>query len=190
MPNSIPTSKKTADQLRQEFYAGLNREAEERQKSAAEFDRRMQAIEDQWGGFSNAEGESLEDDAILVIGRLQTLGGMRVVDMSPNLQKQRGEMQYDGLLECKGGVVLVEVKHRVRVSDVRKFVEKQMPGFRRDFPGMINGGKFYGAVAGLVVNAAARKLAEKEGLFVLKVGSKRRVKVLTDSTPAFRPRAY
>ena len=173
-----------------EHDARLRKEAEAREKSAAEHDRQMAAIRSDFGGFTNTEGEALEDDTIHALDDLKILGDLQLTGVTGNMTLGPEKNQYDGLLLGPKQLVLVEVKHCVRVSDVRKFAGVQMPRFRRDYSAHINGKPLYGALVGLVVNPAARKLAEKEGLFVLKVGSKRRVKVLTDSTPAFRPRAY
>ena len=208
MPTKTPNFEKRLDRRLDRFFAAIEREAAERKKSAAEhdarlrkeaaereksgkeFDRRMAAIEEQWGGFSNAEGEVLEDDVVHELDGVKALGDLRVTGMTGSLSLGPDRNQYDGLLLCADGLVLVEIKHRVRVADVRKFVARQVPGFRRDYSAHINGKPLYGALVGSVVNPAARRLAEQEGLFVLKVGSKRRIKVLTDSAPAFRPRAY
>ena len=165
-------------------------EAEERKKSAAEFDRRMAALHSDWGGFTNTEGEVLEGDTIHALDDLKILGDLQVTGVTGNMTLGPDKNQYDGLLLGPKQLVLVEVKHCLRVSDVRKFVAVQMPRFRLDYSDQMNGKPLYGALVGSVVHKSARELAEKEGLFVLKVGSKRRVKVLTDSTPAFRPRAY
>ena len=175
---------------RAEREAGYRKEAEERKKSAAEFDRRMAALHSEWGGFTNTEGEVLEGDTIHALDDLKILGGLQLTGVTGNMTLGPDKNQYDGLLLGPKQLVLVEVKHCLRVSDVRKFVAVQMPRFRLDYSDQMNGKPLYGALVGSVVHKSARELAEKEGLFVLKVGSKRRVQVLTDSTPAFRPRAY
>jgi len=82
--------------------------------------------------------------------------------------------------------VLIEVKLRLRQTDVKEFLEKKLPRFFDFFP------KFrqpilYGGVAGLSIDKGADRFAYKKGLFVIgQTGDN--VQILNDKK--FRPRSF
>ena len=205
-----PLPKKSGDQLRKEFFdalardraehkariraeaeareksaaehdARLRKEAEEREKSAAEFDRQMAAIRSDFGGFTTNEGKILEGDTIHTLDGLKTLGDLQVTGVLSSMRASKKKREYDGALQCSDGVVLLEIKRHFAVGDVHKFVAEQMRDFPKDFPRIVKGGPLYGAIVASLLDKDARALAEKEGIFVLHVGTNRRVKVVSAS---------
>ena len=185
MPTPPIPPAKFADKLRAEFFDALARERAEREdgyrKEAAERRKFSAEMRSRLGGFTNNEGKILEGDTIHALGQLRTVGDLPVKAVFPSMQLPGKKREYDGMLYCPeaGAVVLLEIKRHFAVGDVRKFVVKQMPDFRRDFPDLINGAAVYGAIVGSLLDDAARDLAEEKGLFVLHVGTNRRVEVVS-----------
>ena len=179
--------------MREEFYEALRRERAEREESyrrereaREEYEERMrlkwERISNEWGNFTNDEGGMLEYEGIEAMRHLTEIGGMPIGDIIHLLQYSRKEREYDGLIRCPeaNAVVLVEFKRRLTAGAVRKFLDEQLPAFLRDFPGMVGDNKFYGAVAGATVDAAAQKLAAENGLFAIRLPANRRTVVLND----------
>ena len=192
---------KTEHQLRMEFYESLRLEREEayrrareereemyrvenekRERFEEEMRRRWDRVAGEWGSFTNDEGGMVEYEGVAAFRDMAEIGGMPIDDIVYPLQLGKKQREYDGLIRCPeaGAVVLVEFKRRLTVGAVRKFVDEQLPAFLRDFPGMVGDGKLYGAVVGASVDAAARKLAEENGLFAVRLPANRRTVVLND----------
>ena len=195
---------KTADQLRDEFYESLRREREGREESyrrerearedsyrrerearrqfEEDMRRKWDRISNEWGNFTNDEGGMVEYEGVAAFRDMTEIGGMPIDDIVYPMQLGRKQREYDGLVLCPeaGAVVLVEFKRRLTVGAVRKFLDEQLPAFLRDFPGMVGDGKLYGAVVGATVDAAARKLAEENGLFAIRLPANRRTVILND----------
>ena len=144
----------------------------------SEWTARMDRISGEWGKFTNDEGGMVEYEGILALRNLDEIGGMPVMGVWSELTASRKGREYDGLLYCPEALVLVEFKRRLTRGHVRKFLDEQLPDFLRDFPGLLNGHAFYGAVAGATVDDDAHKLAEENGLFTIRIPANRRVEVL------------
>ena len=175
---------KTADQMREEFYAAL------RQNQAAQlrFEEEMRAewkkITGEWGRFANGEGGMVEYEGITALRDLNEIGGMPVTEVVEHLKLAKKRREYDGLIQCPNAVVLLEFKRRLTRESVQKFLDKQLREFPQDFAGLINGKKLYGAVVGAAVDDDAKQLAEDNGLFAIRIPANRRAEVLNDEGKA------
>ena len=91
--------------------------------------------------------------------------------------------QFDIYLQNGNELVLIEVKTTCKHEDIGYFI-KQIPFAKKHFPRH----KIYGAIAALTFEAACDKHAYRQGLFVLKAGSKGLVTMLNDKK--FKPKAF
>ncbi len=74
--------------------------------------------------------------------------------------------EYDMILTNSNVIVVVEVKHKLRVEDVEKFYSKKIPNFRKLFPNRKDY-QIVGAVAAFLFDKNAQELAESYGLLIL-----------------------
>ena len=94
-------------------------------------------------------------------------------------------MEIDILLENEQEVVVIEVKTKVKVEDVRDLLEK-LASFKRYFP-RYKEARVYGAIAGIDFEEEADKYAYRQGLFVLKF-KEGVVKIANDQK--FKPKVW
>ena len=190
----MSVNEKTADQLRDEFYEALRR-SEERQKRVireemrAEFARREEearrkSMEEQERLAEESRRELARADGgfFAALDELDAIGGMPVEEIVHPLKLMNRDerREYAGIIQCPDAVVLLEYERRLTRAAVRKFLDERLPGFPRDFPGMVRDRAFYGLVSGEVIDAAAERLAKDNGLFVLRIPANRRVEVLNN----------
>jgi hypothetical protein len=83
-------------------------------------------------------------------------------------------------------VVLIEVKLRLRQSDVKEFLAKKLPRFFDFFPSFRRS-ILYGVVAGMSIDKGVDRFAYKNGLFVIGQTGEN-VRILNDKK--FRPRSF
>ena len=87
---------------------------------------------------------------------------MNVKEIKTNEKKSR---EYDIIVENWKEIVLVEVKNKVRKDDIDKFLEKQIPAFKKDYP-KYKSKKIFGWIWWLVFRPDLEKNAEKRWLYV------------------------
>ena len=206
----MPVNGKTADRMRDEFYEALRREREERVAASRRFDEEMRQeraerlaasrrfeeemrqrqierdaewkkITGEWGRFNNDEGGMVEYEGVSALRDLAEIGGMRVAAVFPAPPPAKKGREYDGIIFCPSALVLLEFKRRLTADAVRRFMEEQLPAFRADFPALLGDNALYGAVAGATIDDDVRELAEKSGIFVLRVPANRRAVVVNDN---------
>ena len=158
-----------------EEMADMRREFRER---ARERDKEWKRITSEWGRFTNDEGGMVEYEGVAALRDLPEIGGMPVRGIARSFSTGRKSREYDGVIYCEDAMVLLECKRRVTLEHVRKFLDEQLPEFIRDFSPVANGHALYGAVVGAMIDDDARKLAEENGLFAIRIPANRRVEVL------------
>ncbi len=183
------------------------------QESKQEWDRRFLKSEQDWEETrrlireSNAETERVVKEVSRQIGQLGGRWGEFVEGMvapaCETLFLDRGipvhrvyrrvkakypgnrHMEIDLLVVNTDGVVLVEVKSKLRVEDVREHLTR-LAEFKGFFPEYADK-RVMGAVAGIVVEEHVEGFAMNEGLFVI-VQSGEAVKLANDKE--FNPRIW
>jgi hypothetical protein len=169
-----------------EMFEETDRRIEE---SSRKTDRAIRRLSKNIGGLNNSFGKWAEAmvsaklwEKFKTLGYTFTHGGPHEF-----WEGERTVAQVDMLLENGDYLMAVEIKsalteenvddHLKRVEKVREYLDKR--GDRR---------KLVGAVAGMVVSAAARDYAQKKGLYVLVQSGK---SVALAETPAgFTPREW
>ena len=174
----MPINGKTADQLREEFYARLRESGEAQARFEEDMRRQWKKITGEWGRFTNDEGGMVEYEGVAALRELTEIGGMPIVGVSSALSAAKKRREYDGVIYCPKALVLLEFKRRLSRADVRKFIDEQLARFPLDFPDLLNGKTLYGAVAGAAVEDDAQALAEKRGLFTIRIPASRKVEIL------------
>lgn len=113
--------------------------------------------------------------------------GIKLTGVSGRMkERMNGDtMEVDVVGTSLDTVVVIEVKLRLELPDVKEFL-KELPNFFKFFP-RFRGSKLYGAVAGMSIEKGAARYAYKKGLFVLGP-SEDNVKILNDEK--FIPRAF
>ena len=199
----MPVNGKTADQMRDEFYEALRREREERNEAfrqereerlaasrrfeeemrrrQIERDAEWKKITGEWGRFNNDEGGMVEYEGVSALRDLAEIGGMRVAAVLPTPPPVKKGREYDGIIFCPAALVLLEFKRRLTADAARRFMEEQLPEFRRDFRRLLCDKTLYGAVAGATVDDDVRALAEENGIFVIRIPANRLVEMVNDN---------
>ena len=158
--------------------------ARESRAEWAEIRKEWKTVTGEWGNFTNGEGAMVEEEGIDALRKLESIGGMPIVGLTHHYHPARKRREYDGMLRCAGNgdeaVVLLEFKRHFTLAHAEKFAAEQLPAFARDYapPSRC---PVYGAIVGARVDAAARKFAEKSGLFVIRVPANRGAEIVIDT---------
>ena len=177
---------------RESHKAELRRFREEQEAYAresraewAEIRKEWKTVTGEWGNFTNGEGAMVEEEGVPALRKLESIGGMPILSCNREVSVGRKQREYDGMLVCPKALVLLEFKRHFTLAHAEKFVAEQIPAFVRDYApalkGVMNGHAVYGAIVGARVDAAARKFAEKSGLFVIRVPANRGAEIVIDT---------
>lgn len=141
---------------------------------------------DYWGLIKSLGlfAESMVEPAVIGLFNER---GIKLTGVSGRMkERMNGDtMEVDVVGTSLDTVVVIEVKLRLELSDVKNFLQ-ELPSFFKFFP-HFRGRKLYGAVAGMSLEKGAARYAYKKGLFVLGP-SEDNVKILNDEK--FIPRAF
>ena len=174
-----------AEERRLRVESAKRREAEDRrraeyvarsEKEMAALRRNIDGIGKNSGDYMRNSGHILERDVMDKIKRDRGIGPVKG-KVYEGLKK---EGEYDGAVINGRETVVLEIKRNLKLGDVRKFLDKQIPRFVRDFPDLTDGRKVYGAVAFQLDadDGKAVKLARENGLMLVQINSRRGIKVL------------
>ena len=146
------------------------------EKEMAALRRNIDGIGKNSGDYMRNTGRILERDVMAKIKRDRGIGPVKG-KVYEGLKK---EGEYDGAVINGRETVVLEIKRNLKLGDVRKFLDKQIPRFVRDFPDLTDGRKVYGAVAFQLDadDGKAVKLARENGLMLVQINSRRGIKVL------------
>ena len=129
------------------------------------------------GGLGEAEGRELEDDVIDALAEAEDLCGIPLEDVRPNMQSRKHDCQFDAVAINGKKVIVVEVKRKLLVRDVYKFIESRLPRFAEAFPNDARGKEVIGAMVYRLVNSnrKAIEVALDKGLLVLRAGDNKKL---------------
>jgi hypothetical protein len=192
------TDERLAQQRKEldERIAQERKELDERWKETDErwraTDKRMERIHKQLSKELNGVAESLsrfsEQSTLPAVKRLFSKRGIELERLSANFEEHRkGEtMETDIVGHSADCAVLIEVKLRLRQSDVEEFLEKKLPRFFEFFP-YFRRPILYGCVAGMSIDKDVDRFAYKRGLFVI-AQTGENLRILNDKK--FKPRSF
>ena len=152
-----------------------------------ETDRRLRNLGKQIGGLGNRLGEFVEGMVRPALVEMFTRRGIAVHQTHGDLEvKREGEAaQIDLLVVNDDDVIVVEVKSKLAIRDVKEHVQR-MKKFRRLFPKFADA-RLLGALAAMVVPHDAGQYAMKQGFFV--IGQTGETAALLNDD-AFEPKAF
>ncbi len=178
---------KQREQARKEWEERQRREEEEHQRKMRRIEERIRKMEEryglQWGRLIEALMQGGIEQAF-------TRWGIAPIRFAEERRKVFDEQrrilaEYDIILTNEIMAVVVEVKAKMEVADVKRFIGKlwafpKLIPFYRTY-------RVYGAVAALEYGTGVEAFAQKRGLFVLKLHGDI---VQVVNPPDFRPRNY
>ena len=113
-------------------------------------------------------GASVEQLFQIALEKRMTLHGIKYDGIAYNLKKQKGKVhrEYDIVLYNGNSVALIEVKHSLKIDDLRKLKDEQLPDFRILFP-EYSAYKIYLGAASTHIENSVKEYAANEGISVL-----------------------
>jgi len=148
--------------------------SEESERRSRELDERFKAtdrkidkvagmFDTQWGKLM----ESLAEGGVLKLFQERGIGVYQIYQRA-RCRRNGRHLEIDLLLADDGVAVAVEVKTTLKADHITEFLE-DMSEFPEFFPRYRNS-KIYGAVAALRMEQQSERFAQKQGLFVIKIG--------------------
>ncbi|MBF0109474.1 MAG: DUF3782 domain-containing protein [Magnetococcales bacterium] len=166
-----------------------DRKMQETDRQMKETDRKIKEVSQQVGNLGSRWGEFVEGIVAPACETLFAERGVPVHRVAPRVKVMsldgRQRMEIDLLVDNTDSVVLVEVKSRLTVEDVRDHL-KRIREFKEFYEGE-GGAQVMGAVAGILIDKDVDRFAMNEGLFVI-VQSGDSVKLANKET--FVPRTW
>ncbi len=165
--------------------AAIENFAKESKESSQRTDRKIRQLagvfDHQWGRFIEA----------LVRPNALKLFQERGIKIKYTFQRVTGQlnghnMELDVVLVNDSELVIIEVKSKLGVQEVRDFLE-DLTTVRAIFP-QYRGYRVYGGVAGLEIVEEADKFAYRQGLFVLEVVGRGMIAIKNDVS--FQPKNF
>jgi hypothetical protein len=179
----------TLQKLEELIYKGF-KETDARWK---ETDKRIERMHQQFAKDLNGVTDSLsrfaEQTVFPATKRLFRERGVRLNLFYSNLEARDldgNNMETDIVALGPKCAVVIEVKLRLRQTEVKEFLEKKLPRFFDFFPGFRRP-ILYGGVAGMSIDKDVDRFAYKKGLFVISQTGDN-VQILNDKK--FRPRSF
>jgi hypothetical protein len=196
----------TLEKLEDLIYRGFKETDERIEKQRQESERQRQETEKRWretdkriermheqitkelGGVTESLGRFSEEGVLSAVKRLFNKRGIPLDHFFRNLiGPLDGEtMETDVIGVGPKHAILIEVKLRLRQTDVKKFLEKKLPRFFEFFPNLQRP-VLYGGVAGMSIDEDADRYAYKQGLFVIGQSGES-LRIINDKK--FKPRSF
>ena len=146
----------------------------------------MRELQKELGGVGNTQGEIAEDLFRRNIPGILEKKGIAIEEVLFNLRTP--ETEFDLVALNGKELVLTEIKTRLRLSDIEKFVNKQIPNFKEYFGKRYEGRKIIGALASLAIDAELEKEVEKTGLYLFTQTKEGGASLV--NSPNFKPKFY
>ena len=189
--------KREAAERKREAKREAERAAERAEREAAEaaskarYDRMEEQsakFRKEWGVYTSDESEEVEDQIYNALDESKRIGDLRFDHVNQNICGiVDGEPhEFDIIAENGKVTVVLEVKHQLTLSDVRRFAKKHLPLFSKAFPGLAKNKDVIGALAYQSVRERKKTVQEALdlGLLLLRAEGKkglRQIKTVADS---------
>ena len=144
--------------------AELIEQHKETEVGLAKLQKTVEQVTTQLGNLGNIQGGVAEDLFRRNIVPLLAERGITVENVGFNVTMP-GTAEYDIVAENGKEVVVLEVKNKLNSRLLRRFLNVQLPRFKREFP-VYADYKIYGAIGSLIVSETLEQQAMSEGLFV------------------------
>ena len=159
--------------------------------SKARFERieaQAATIRGEWGSHTSDESEDVEDQVYNALDESKQIGDIRFDHVDQKLRNvvDGKSCEYDIVAENGKVTVVLEVKHKLTLSDVRRFAKKHLPLFNKAFPNLARNKDVIGAMAYQSIRERKKTVQEALdfGLLLLRAEGKkglRQIKTIADS---------
>ena len=148
----------------------------ENREQMKETDRKIREVSKMVFGQGKSMSEVAEAFFRGALEDMRELAGIKYKHIDRLYRKtENREAEFDLVLFGDTEVIVVEVKHKLRLSDVLEFHTRQLPAFRELYPEYADK-KLVGAMAALSINKdAAKKMSRLGYLLLSQSGQKIRV---------------
>ncbi len=149
-------------------FQETDRKWKETDKRFKETDKKIKEVSIAIGNLGNRLGEFVEEMVKPSALKLFQQRGINVFEVYQNIENSRIEKKHieiDLLLVNSDDVVVIEVKSKPTISEVKEFINKlkEFKIFFIHYKDL----NIYGAIAGMVIPKNVREYAIKNGLFVI-----------------------
>ena len=182
--------KRAAEREAERAADRAERKAEEA-ASKARFERieaQAATIRGEWGSHTSDESEDVEDQVYNALDESKQIGNIRFDHVDQKLRNvvDGKSCEYDIVAENGKVTVVLEVKHKLTLSDVRRFAKKHLPLFNKAFPNLARNKDVIGAMAYQSIRERKKTVQEALdfGLLLLRAEGKkglRQIKTIADS---------
>ena len=197
-------AEREAAERKREAEREAKREAEraadraERKAEEAASKARYERMEEQsakfreeWGVYTSNESEEVEDQIYNALDESKQIGDLRFDHVDQNLRGivDRESCEFDIVAENGKVTVVLEVKHQLTLSDVRRFAKKHLPLFSKAFPGLAKNKDVIGAMAYQSVRERKKTVQEALdlGLLLLRAEGKKGLRQIKSVADSARP---
>ncbi len=175
------------DKKREKERAEQDKKREKEHKKA---EAETKALKKMIFGIGENLGKIAEDYFYNSLAPDRLINGVKYDHIFKNfLVEGKGQnAEYDVVLVNSHRLLIVEVKHKPHINDIKKLTSKQLPLFKTFFP-IYKNYKVFGAIAGMTFEENVIKAAKEEGLFVFTQNqNSKNMKILNDND--FKPNEY
>jgi hypothetical protein len=151
--------------------------AEAEARLAAAFDRLDAVVEKtkaELAGLSESSGRAVESMAYSFFDNRMTFAGVTFDEIETGVNRKKKlpdgtklQGEYDVVLYNHSAIALIETKNRVRMNDINKLIDEQLPRFKLFFP-QYKDFKFYLGLCGMSFEDGVEKKALENGIATLK----------------------
>ena len=167
------TLEKMSEEHRQALAQSRQRQAEyqkEQDERHRKLDEKLDKIAERFGGFTHNIATALENEFAEAMREKMEIGGKPIDKVLQNVHIHH---EFD-LVGINGkSVVVGEIKHKLRFSDVEEFVEERLPYFAEECSLIAQGKEIFGMVGGAIITDNAEKEAKARGLLVVCLKNKK-----------------
>jgi len=163
---------KETDRLMKETWQQIKENAasqKETDRQMKETDKKIDRTNQQIGGISKSNGEFCEEYFVNAFKESPTFLGQTFDHVLDNLKPHPGltamNDQYDLVLHNGTTTVLIEMKYKADIADVKRMFKK-LHSYRANYP-MFKDYKIYLGLASFSFSAPVKARAEKEGIVLI-----------------------
>ncbi len=126
------------------------------------------ALKEMIFGLGKNLGQITEDYFYYSVSSDKNIAGVQYDYIARNLKIESKGVngEYDIVLINSSRLMVIEVKQKPHIKDIEKFINKQLPNFKKLFP-IYAHFTIYGAIAGMTFEKEALEFALENGLYVL-----------------------
>jgi Holliday junction resolvase-like predicted endonuclease len=125
------------DQKRtEEQFAKTQAQMAETNAKLAKSDEKFNRLAEMYGGASNNQGKVAEEFFYNSLKHKPKLNGIEFDFIQKNITRSKGDIEeeYDIILVNGNVIYIVEVKYKLHIRDIERFLDRKLPNFIKLFP--------------------------------------------------------